>query len=148
MMAGERRCALPSSLAALARGPVAFLVVAGACPLALFGGALVSCATRGLTASCALEGILVSPIVLVAAGAIAALLIRGWAGLTLVVAAVIAGMVSIPLLASAAGNPVPIDPVQGVIATIWFLPPVMIGYAVARGVARLAAGRHGGSTGH
>ncbi len=123
----------------LLRRVAALVVVALACPIALFGGALVSCAAAGLTPTCAVDGILTSPILLAAAGLGASLLARGWAGLTFVVLGVLAGMVAIPLLASVAGNPVPIDPVQGVIATIWFTPPVLTGYGAGRGLARLRA---------
>jgi hypothetical protein len=56
-----------------------------------------------------------------------------------VITGVVVGMAAIPIVASIAGNPVPIDPVQGVIATIWFMPPVLIGYGAGRGVARLRA---------
>jgi hypothetical protein len=121
----------------LARDVAAVVVVAVACPAALFGGALASCAAQGLTPSCAINGVLVSPILLVAAGALAGILVRGWRGLALVGGGVVLGLIAIPLVATAAGNPVPIDPVQGVIAMIWFLPPVTLGYGIARGVARL-----------
>jgi hypothetical protein len=60
-----------------------------------------------------------------------------------VILGVLVGMVAIPIVASIVGNPVPIDPVQGVIATIWFMPPVLIGYGVGRAVARLRAGSGG-----
>jgi hypothetical protein len=60
-----------------------------------------------------------------------------------VILGVLVGMVAIPIVASIVGNPVPIDPVQGVIATIWFTPPVLIGYGVGRGLARLRAGSRG-----
>jgi hypothetical protein len=122
----------------IARDIAALALVAVACPAALFGGALLGCAAQGLTASCALNGVLVSPILLLAAGAAAGLLTNGWPGLGFVAAGVVFGMVAIPLLASAAGNPVPIDPVQGVIAMIWFMPPVALGYGITRGLARLA----------
>lgn len=59
------------------RDIAALLLVAVACPAALFGGALLGCAAQGLTASCALTGILVSPILLLAAGAVAGILTRG-----------------------------------------------------------------------
>ncbi len=120
----------------LARDIAALVLVAAACPVALFGGALLGCAAQGLSTSCALNGVLVSPVLLVAAGIAAALLTRGWAGLGIVAVGVLAGMIAIPLVATAAGNPVPIDPVQGVIATIWFLPPVALGYGIGRGIAR------------
>lgn len=122
---------------ALLRRLAALLLVAVACPIALFGGALLGCATQGLSASCAIDGILVSPILLVGAGLVTSVLARGWTGLGFVILGVLVGMLSIPVVASVAGNPVPIDPVQGVIATIWFMPPVLIGHGVGRGIARL-----------
>lgn len=127
----------------LLRRLAALVVVAVACPLAVFGGALLGCATRGLSPSCAIDGILVSPVLLVAAGLGAGLLARGWAGLGFVILGVLVGMLAIPVLASVAGNPVPIDPVQGVIATLWFTPPVLIGYGVGRGLTRLRARSRG-----
>ena len=126
---------------ALLRRLVALVLVAVACPVALYGGALLGCATQGISASCAIDGILVSPILLVGAGLAASVLARGRAGLAFVILGVLVGMLAIPVVASVAGNPVPIDPVQGVIATIWFMPPVLIGYSVGRGLARLRARR-------
>lgn len=123
----------------LLRRLVALVIVAAACPIALFGGALLGCATQGLSASCAIDGILISPVLLVGAGLGASLLARGRTGLGFVMLGVLAGMLAIPVVASVAGNPVPIDPVQGVIATVWFVPPVLIGYGVGRGLARLRA---------
>lgn len=123
----------------LARRLVALVIVAVACPVALFGGALLGCAAQGFSASCAINGILVSPVLLFLAGLGASLATRGWVGLGVVILGVLVGMASIPVVASIAGNPVPLDPVQGVIATIWFMPPVVIGYGAGRGVARLRA---------
>jgi len=128
---------------ALLRRLAALVVVAAACPIALFGGALLGCATQGLSASCAIDGILVSPVLLAGAGLGASLLARGWAGLGFVMLGVLVGMLAIPVVASAAGNPVPIDPVQGVIATVWFMPPVLIGHGAGRGLARLRARSRG-----
>jgi hypothetical protein len=127
----------------LVRRLAALALVAFACPTALFGGALLSCATRGLSPSCAIEGVLVSPVLLSFAGLGASLLARGWAGLAFVILGVLVGMLAIPVVASIVGNPVPIDPVQGVIATFWFMPPVVLGYGVGRGLARLRAGSRG-----
>jgi len=136
-------------LGTLVRRLAALLVVAIACPVALFGGALLGCAARGLSASCAIDGILVSPVLLAAAGLGASFLAHGRTGLGFVLLGVVAGMAAIPVVASVAGNPVPIDPVQGVIATIWFTPPVLIGYGVGRGLARLGARSRGsGGPGH
>jgi hypothetical protein len=127
----------------LMRRLAALVIVAVACPVALFGGALLGCATQGFSASCAINGVLVSPVLLVFAGLGASLVTRGWVGMGFVILGVLVGMVAIPNVASIVGNPVPIDPVQGVIATIWFMPPVLIGYGVGRGVARLRAGSRG-----
>ena len=127
----------------LARRLAALVIVAVACPVALLGGALLGCATQGFSASCAINGVLVSPVLLVFAGLGASLVTRGWVGMGFVILGVLVGMVAIPIVASIAGNPVPIDPVQGVIATIWFTPPVLIGYGVGRGLARLRAGSRG-----
>ena len=128
---------------ALLRRLAALVIVAVACPLALFGGALLSCAAQGLSASCAINGVLVSPVLLVVAGLVASTLARGWVGLGFVILGVLVGLVAIPVVAAVAGNPVPIDPVQGVIATFWFMPPVLIGHGVGRGLMRLRAGSHG-----
>ena len=130
----------------LMRRLAALVIVAVACPVALFGGALLGCAAQGFSASCAIDGVLVSPVLLFFAGLGASLATRGWVGLSFVILGVLVGMASIPIVASVAGNPVPIDPVQGVIATIWFMPPVLIGYGAGRGVARLRA-RSGGAEG-
>jgi len=127
----------------LMRRLAALVIVAVACPVALFGGALLGCATQGFSASCAINGVLVSPVLLVFAGFGASLVTRGWVGMGFVILGVLVGMVAIPIVASIAGNPVPIDPVQGVIATIWFTPPVLIGYGVGRGLTRLRAGPRG-----
>jgi hypothetical protein len=136
-------------LGTFVRRVAALLIVAVACPVALFGGALLGCATRGLSASCAIDGILVSPVLLAGAGLGASLLASGKTGLGFVLLGVLVGMVAIPVLASVTGNPVPIDPVQGVIATIWFTPPVLIGHGAGRGLARLRARSRGtGGPGH
>ena len=127
----------------LMRRLAALVIVAVACPVALFGGALLGCATQGFSASCAINGVLVSPVLLVFAGFGASLVTRGWVGMGFVILGVLVGMVAIPIVASIVGNPVPIDPVQGVIATIWFMPPVLIGYGVGRGLTRLRAGPRG-----
>jgi hypothetical protein len=127
----------------LTRRLAALVIVAVACPVALFGGALLGCAAQGFSASCAINGVLVSPVLLILAGLGASLATRGWVGMGFVILGVLVGMAAIPVVASIAGNPVPIDPAQGVIATMWFMPPVLIGYGVGRGLARLRAGSRG-----
>ena len=128
----------------LGRRLVALLIVAVACPLALFGLAAVGCAAQGFSPSCAVNAVLVSPVLLILAGLVASLATGGWVGMGFVILGVLVGMAAIPIVSSMAGNPVPIDPVQGVIATIWFMPPVLIGYGAGRGLARLLARSRGG----
>lgn len=131
-------------LETLLRRFAALAVVAIACPLAFFGGAHVGCATQGLTRSCAGEGVLlVVPVLLIGAGLLASMLAHGWTGLGFVVLGVVGGTLAIPVVASVAGNPVPIDPVVGVFAAIFFLPPALIGYGIGRGLARLRARSRG-----
>jgi hypothetical protein len=124
----------------LIRRVAAVLVVVAGCPAALFGGALLGCATQGFSADCALSGIFVSPFILLGAGLVAGLLTRGWIGLALVWAGVLVGMVVLWLIAAALGHVLPLDPVQGVIATTWFWAPTIAGYAIARAGARLLGG--------
>ena len=133
------------------RDLAAIILVAVACPAALFGstllgGAILGCAADGLTPECALNGILISPFLLLAAGFLAGFLTGGWPGLGFVSFGLIAGLVAIPLLTAAAGNPVPVDPFSGFLALFFFGPPVVLGYGAARGVARLIARRRSGGT--
>ncbi len=127
---------------AVARDVAAIVLVAIACPAALFGslllgGALLGCAADGLTPRCALNGVLISPLLLLAAGFLAGFLTSGWPGLGFVAFGVVAGLVAIPLLTAAVGNPVPVDPFSGLLALFFFGTPVVIGYGIARGVARV-----------
>jgi Na+/phosphate symporter len=129
-----------------ARDLAAMILVAVACPAALFGstvvgGALLGCAAQEFTPRCAVNGILVSPVLLVGAGILAGFLTSGWPGLGFVTFGVVAGLVAIPLLTAAVGNPVPIDAFSGMFALLFFLPPVALGYGLARGVARLRTKR-------
>jgi hypothetical protein len=132
---------VPMQRSGVVRDLAAFIVVVVACPGALFGGALVSCASQGLTATCALQGIAVSPVILLGAGIVAGLLTAGWGGVGRTVLGLAVGLAVIPLIAGAAGNGVPIDPVQGAIAAMWFGVPLLIGHGLGRGIARLASGR-------
>ncbi len=125
----------------LARDVAALLVIIIACPSALFGGALLGCVAEGFTAACALNGIMISPFMLGAAGIIAGLLSRGWSGLGIAALGVILGMIGVLVLSALLGTLVPIDPVQGTIAWIWFMTPVVVGYGVGRAIGRLVAGR-------
>ena len=101
-----------------------------------------ACSTvKGMSATCALNGIFVSPFLLHGAGVVAALLVSGWAGLVLVWAGVAIGMTAILGLTYLVGNLVPIDPFAAFIAWVWFIAPTALGYGIGRGVSRLVARR-------
>jgi hypothetical protein len=120
----------------LARDIAAIVVLAIACPAALFGGALAGCAAEGFADACAANGVLLSPLLLVGAGLLGGLLTRGWFGYAIVFVGVVAGMFAILILTTIGGSdPVPLDPITAMIATIWFLAPVTVGYAFARFLA-------------
>lgn len=128
----------------LIRNVAAIAVISVACPAALGAVALLGCATnRGMDATCAMDGIVVSPFLLLGAGVVAALLVSGRAGLLaglfLLWAGVAIGMTAILAFAYVVGNLVPIDPVAAFIAWVWFIAPTALGYGIGRGVARLLA---------
>jgi hypothetical protein len=114
------------------RDVVATILLAVACPAALFGGSMLGCIGQGFDASCAMDAIFVSPIILLGSGFIAGLLMRGWSGAVLMFVGVVIGMFLVLLVAFGVGRPVPVDPISGVIATIWFLTPVAVGYFFGR----------------
>jgi hypothetical protein len=122
---------------------VAALVVALlACPISVFGGANLGCVGRaGFEGDCAITMVFISPMILLGGGAIAGLLTRGWTGLLVTLVGVVAGMVTILVLSNLMGRPVPPDIFTGVIATIWFSVPTIIGYSIGRVIARLFATR-------
>lgn len=123
----------------LARNVAAVAIVAAGCPAALFGGALIGCASQGFSASCAMSGLFLSPLLLIAAGLLAGLLARGVAGLVVLLAGVAIGMTALLVLAGLLGDPLPLDPVQGIIAWVWFITPTTVGYGLGRIGVRLAA---------
>jgi len=110
----------------------------------VFGGTNIACVGQGLSQACAPSAVLISPLLLLAAGLVAGLVTHGWTGLLAVGAGQIAGQVVIVVMAYLGGRPVPIDLFSGAIATIWFGAPIALGYGIGRLVARLrarAAGR-------
>lgn len=125
----------------LARDVLALVVIAVSCPAAVAAQWLAGCLGQGVTASCAMDAVFVSPTLLLAAGGVAGLSTRGWTGLLIVYAGGAIGMTSILVLAFMVGHNVPFDPVSGVIATMWFMAPVTIGYGAGRVVWHLADGR-------
>ena len=128
----------------VARDVAAIAVAALACPLALFGGALLGCAAQGFSAACAMSAIFVSPPALIAAGLLAAALTRGWWGYVWVAVGVVIGMVLIFILTYVGGTLLPVDPATGTIATMWFLAPVSVGYLLGRGGAWFVRAWSGG----
>lgn len=116
---------------------IALVVIAVACPGAMLGGALLTCAGGGFDSECAMAGFGISPFLLVGAGIVAGFLTRGWRGLAWVFAGVVLGMVAILVVSFLAGNLVLIGPVEGTIATIWFGAPVALGYLIGRIASRI-----------
>ena len=68
----------------LLRDLVALVVVAVACPIALFGGSMLGCVGQGFTSACALNAAYISPVLLIASGLVAGLVTLGWTGLFVV----------------------------------------------------------------
>ena len=123
----------------LLRDALAVVIVAIACPLAVYGGAAAGCIGQGgFEADCAIDnGVWIAPLMLLVAGFVAGLVTRGWTGLFLVLVGTALGMASILVLSFAVGRPVPVDPVSAIIATVWFMAPIAIGYAGGRIVWRV-----------
>ena len=123
------------------RDLIAFLVVAAACPIAVWGGAILGCLGQGFNAACAVT--VISPAILLAAGIIAGLVTSGWTGLLAGFLGNLAGMVLILVLSFGVSAPVPLDPVSGVIAMVWFGVPIITGYGLGRLAWRLWGMRKG-----
>lgn len=114
---------------------LALAIVAVACPASLLGGSLLTCTDTGaLTADCAAHAINATPYVMLGAGAISGVITRGWTGLFAIFVGTVLGMTAILLLSFVGDRPVPVDVFSGVIATIWFFGPTLIGYTAARAV--------------
>jgi hypothetical protein len=130
----------------LLRDALALVVVAVACPAALFGGSMLGCVGQGFNPSCALNAIVISPILLLVGGVIAGLASRGWTGLLITFVGTVIGMSVILVLSFGIGEPVPVDPISGVIATVWFFAPVAIGYGAGRLMSHLYETRDQGDS--
>lgn len=129
----------------LLRDAAAVVIVAIACPLAFVGGVTLGCVGQGFSAACAMSAVFISPVLLLAAGAVAGVVTRGWTGLLMTYIGVVIGMTAILVYSYAVNRPVPFDLIAGFIATLWFLLPVVIGYGIGRLLWRLYATRDGGS---
>jgi hypothetical protein len=121
----------------------AVAIVAIACPTALFGGALTGCAGGGFNGGCATSASFLAPMLLIAVGIIAAILVRGWRGFALVVLGVILGMIAIFALSAAGGSILPFDLITGTLWTLWFLAPVTLGWVFGAVGAWLLLGARG-----
>ena len=122
----------------LLRDITAFLIVAAACPIALFGGSMLGCIGQGFNAQCATSAIGISPVILMLAGAAAGFISRGWTGLLIGFLGNLAGMVFILVLSFGVDDPVPLDPISGIIAMVWFGFPSLAGYGIGYVIWRLA----------
>jgi hypothetical protein len=126
----------------LIRDLIAFVVVIIACPGAVFGGANLGCVgSAAFNGSCAVTVIFVSPLILLAGGAVAGIASRGWTGLLVTLIGMVLGMFAILGLSFLAGKPVPVDVFTGIVATFFFGIPTVIGYAIGRVLTRLFATR-------
>lgn len=123
------------------------VIVAITCPTALFGGALTGCAGEGFNGGCATSASFLAPILLIAVGIIAAVLVRGWRGYALVVVGVVIGMIAIFALSAAAGSILPFDLITGTLWTLWFLAPVTLGWVFGAVGAWLLLGAKDGTPG-
>jgi hypothetical protein len=133
---------LTTRIPSLARDLIALVVAFVACPVSVFGGANVGCVGRsGFEGDCAVTMVFISPLILLAGGAVAGLATRGWTGLLATLVGVVGGMSAILVISNFAGRPVPPDIFTGAVATVWFMVPMVIGYAIGRVVARLFATR-------
>ena len=118
----------------LLRDWIALVIILFAVPLSVLGGTNLACVGQGFSSSCALDAVVISPVLLAISGVIAGLITRGWTGLFVVGVGQILGQFLILLLAYQVGRPVPVDPFSAIIATVWFGAPIAIGYGIARGV--------------
>ena len=108
------------------------VVIALGVPVALFSGVSLSCTAGGMSPSCAGDGLLLSPLLLLVSGIIAAFLARGLVGFLLGAVGIATGMTVLWVIGAIRGTFIPLDPAQAVIATIWFGLPSMLGYTLGR----------------
>jgi hypothetical protein len=125
------------------RDLAAIVIAVLACPVAVFGGTNLGCVGQSFTSDCAMTAVAISPIILLLSGGVAGLVTRGWTGLLMVFVGTVIGMFLILALSFLAGRPVPVDPISGLIAGVWFFAPIAIGYGIGRVLWRLFATRDG-----
>ena len=125
----------------------AFVIVAVACPVTLFGGAIAGCAGSGFNGGCATSVSFLAPLFLMAIGVVSSILVRGWRGYLLVVAAVVVGMIAIFALSAMQGTVLPFDLITGTLWTLFFLAPVTLGWVFGAVGAWLLLGAKGSEAG-
>jgi hypothetical protein len=125
----------------------AFVVVAVACPVTLFGGAIAGCAGGGFNGGCATSASFLAPLFLMAVGVVSSILVRGWRGYLLTVVAVVVGMIAIFVLSAMEGTVLPFDLITGTLWTLFFLAPVTLGWVFGAVGAWLLLGARGGAAG-
>ncbi len=129
---------MKTPIPSFARDLTALVVALLACPISVFGGANLGCVGQaGFTGGCATTMVFMSPLILIVGGIIAGAVTRGWTGLLATMVGVVLGMFAILILSNFAGRPVPPDIFTGVIATVWFSVPMVIGYGIGRVLVRL-----------
>ena len=128
----------------LLRDIAAIVIVALACPIALFGGSMVGCLGQEFNASCALTVAYISPPMMLVAGIVSGLVTRGWTGMMLVLIGVVTGLLAIVLLSFGLSRPVTMDPISGFFGVLWFLAPVTVGYGMGRLVSHMFESRDRG----
>lgn len=115
-----------------ARRVATIVVIAMGVPIALFAGVNLSCTANGMSPSCAGDGLLLTPLLLLISGLIAAFLARGLIGFMLGAIGIAVGMLLLWIIAAFRGTFLPLDPAQAVLATIWFGLPSVAGYMLGR----------------
>ncbi len=118
---------------------IALVLVLVVVPLSVFGGTNIGCIGQGVSQACAPQAVFISPLLLMIAGVIAGLITSGWTGLLVVGFGQIAGQVVVLAMSYLGDRPVPIDPFNAIIATLWFGVPIAIGYGLARLGSRIVS---------
>jgi hypothetical protein len=116
---------------------IALVLILVVVPLSVFGGTNIGCIGQSVSQACAPQAVFISPLLLMIAGLIAGLITSGWTGLLVVGVGQIAGQVVVLAMSYLGNRPVPIDPFNAIIATLWFGVPIAIGYGLARTVAAI-----------
>ncbi len=141
IIVGHGGAGLDTSRHSMLRDWIALVIILVVVPLSVFGGTNIGCVGQGVSKVCEPQAVLISPLLLAIAGAVAGLVTRGWTGLFVVGLGQIAGQIIVLAMSYLDGRPVPIDLFSGAIATIWFGVPIALGYGLARLASRIVERR-------